>query len=192
MRTGLVTFIVGAVVLSACGRYMPPVSPEMRAPKAVENLVVIPSESGVAFSWTSPEQDRRGKELNNIEGYSIERKEIAQRGDETNPSVRFDDFGFVSDTHIVKREELRKEAREAGKIGRNIKAPSELTKFSFTDRTPKVGVTYIYQIVPKNNGGVEGQVGQVVKIAFQGTQSAVLLSTSKELEDIAAKQLPVQ
>lgn len=188
----IVRFLLGAILLSGCGRYLAPVAPEMLAPRAVENLVVIPSERGVSFSWTSPEQDRRGKELRDIEGYSIERKEIAQRGDETNPSVRFKNLGFVSDMHIVKREELRKEARDAGKIGRNIKAPAELTKFSFTDATPRAGVTYIYQIVPENNGGVEGQVGQVVKVAFQGTQSAVLISTSKELEDIAAKQLPVQ
>lgn len=175
-----------------CGRYIPPVAPEMLAPRAVENLAIVPSATGVTFSWTAPEQDRRGKELKSADGYSIERKEIIKRGDETDPSVRFTEVGFVEDIHIEKREELRKEARAAGKVGRNIKSPPEFTKFTFTDSTPQTGMTYIYQIVPKNQDGVKGQVGQVIRIAFQGAQSAVLSTASKEIEDIAALNAPAQ
>jgi hypothetical protein len=190
MRT--VRFLVGAVILSGCGRYMAPVPPEMLAPVAVENLVVTPSDTGMFFSWSAPEKDRRGRELKDFDGYSVERKEISKRGDETDPSIRFTELAFISDTHIEKRDELREEARAAGKISRTVKAPAELTKFSYTDGTPRNGVTYIYQIVPTNNGGVKGQVGQVIKVAFQGAQSAVMLTNSQEMEDLAAAQLPPQ
>jgi len=180
------------VCLAGCGRYIPPVPPEMLAPKAVQNLTIVPSANGVTLSWIAPEQDRRGKELKSADGYSIERKEIVKRGDETDPSIRFTEVGFVRDLHIEKREELRREARAAGKVGRNIKSPAEFTSFTFTDSTPQSGMTYIYQIVPTNQGGVKGQVGQVIRIAFQGAQSSVLSTASKEIEDIAALSAPAQ
>jgi hypothetical protein len=66
-----------------------------------------------------------------------------------------------------------------------VKAPAELLSFSYLDKNPKLGTTYIYQIVPKNQGGVDGQVGEVVRVVFQGAQSAVLVRPSAEMEDIA-------
>lgn len=175
-----------AVVLAGCGRYRPPLPPEMLAPASVEQLVVTPSTAGVAFAWSAAEKDRRGKELESSTGYSIERKEIAKRGDETDPSVEFSRVGFVQDTHVAVREKLRAEARAQGKVGRNIKSPPEYTTFSFTDRSPEVGKTYIYQIVPINQGRVEGQVGQQAKVVFQGPQSAVVMTTTREVQALAA------
>jgi len=176
--------VIGLVCLVGCGRYVPPVAPELLAPKAVQGLVVTPSAQGVSFSWTAADEDRRGKELKSADGFVIERKEIARRGDETDPSVQFKELAFLKDTHVEKREELRKNARAQGKIGRTVKAPGELLSFSYLDKTPQLGTTYIYQIVPKNQGGVEGQVGEVVRVVFQGAQSAVLVRPSKEMEDI--------
>lgn len=177
-----------SILVSACGRYRPPLPPEMLAPAAVEGLVVTPSESGVAFAWTAADKDRRGKELKSAEGYSIERKEIVNRGDETNPKVEFTQVGFVQDKHVAIRDQLREEARAQGKIGRNVKSPPEYTKFMFTDVTAELGKTYIYQIVPQNQRGVEGQIGQLAKVIFQGPQSAVVMMASKEMEDIASLQ----
>lgn len=173
-------------VLSACGRYRPPLPPEMLAPAAVEGLVITPAETGVAFAWTASEKDRRGKELKSANGYSIERKEILNRGDETDPKVKFTQVGFVEDKHIAIRDQLREKARAEGKIGRNVKSPPEYTRFTFEDTTAQRGKTYIYQIVPQNQNGVEGQVGQLAKVVFQGPQSAVVMVASKELEDLAA------
>ncbi len=164
---------------------MPPIAPESLAPKAVQGLVVTPSAQGVLFAWTAADQDRRGKELKSADGFVVERKEIARRGDETDPQVQFKELAFLKDTHVEKREELRKDARAQGKIGRTVKAPAELLSFSYLDTTPRLGTTYIYQIVPKNQGGVEGQVGEVVRVVFQGQQSAVLVRPSKEIEDLA-------
>jgi hypothetical protein len=150
----------------------------------VENLTVTTDAKGVVLTWVSADKDRRGKELKSVEGYSVERKELVRRGDETDPAVRFEKLGFVKDSHVEVRESLRKEARAAGKIGRSVKVPEEQMKFSFSDISPVLGKTYVYQVVPQNQGGTEGQVGQLVKIVFQGAQSAVVTTVSDEIANL--------
>jgi hypothetical protein len=169
------------ISLSACGRYQAPLTPEELAPAAVEGLVVTTTDKSVMFTWVASDKDRRGKELKSAEGYSVERKELVHRGDETDPEVEYEKLGFLKDTHVEVREQLREEARAAGKIGRTVKAPEEKMKFTFTDSTPVIGKTYVYQIVPQNQGGVEGQVGQVVKVIFQGEKSTIALNLSEEI-----------
>jgi hypothetical protein len=175
--------ILSLLAVGGCGRYRAPLTPEELAPAAVENLIVSTGEKGVVFTWMAADKDRRGKELKSAEGYSIERKELVHRGDETDASVQFEKLGFVKDTHVEVREKLREEARAAGKIGRTVKAPDEQMKFTFTDTTAKIGKTYVYQIVPQNQGGTEGQVGQVTKIVFKGAQSTVVSSVSEEIQN---------
>ena len=172
-----------AVCLSAvgCGRYVAPITPEELAPSTVESLAVTTTDKTVVFTWVASDKDRRGKELKSAEGFTIERKELVHRGDETDPTVEFERMGFLKDTHVEVREKLREEARAAGKIGRTVKAPESVMKFSFTDSTPVIGKTYVYQIVPQNQGSTDGQVGQVVKVVFQGAKSTVVLSVSEEV-----------
>jgi|GEM_PF-1141142 len=167
--------------LLGCGRYRAPITPEELAPAMVENLTVTTDAKGVLLTWVAADKDRRGKELKSVEGYSVERKELVRRGDETDPQVKFQKLGFVKDPHVEVREQLRKEARAAGKIGRSVKVPEEQMKFSFSDTSPVFGKTYVYQIVPQNQGGTEGQVGQLIKIVFQGAQSAVVTTVSDEI-----------
>jgi hypothetical protein len=172
--------------LVGCGRYRPPLPPEYLAPAAVESLVVTPSDNAVTFSWVASDKDYQGKELKSAEGFSIERKELARRGDETNPEVKFEKIGFLQDRHVEVREKLRAEARAAGKVGRKVKSPEDLMKFTFIDSTPIKGKTYMYQIVPQNQKGIEGVVDQLAKVVFQGTQSAVVMMAAQEaLEDPA-------
>jgi hypothetical protein len=97
--------------------------------------------------------------------------------------VRFEELGFLPDRHVQVREKLREEARAAGKIGRTVESPAEYTKFTFTDSTPVRGKTYLYQIVPVNQGRTRGKIGQLTKIVFQGAQSAVVIVPSKEVEE---------
>jgi len=176
-----------ATGLSGCGRYRPPLPPEYLAPAAVDNLVVTPTEGSVGFSWTAADSDARGKELKSAEGFSVERKELVNRGDETNPDVKFERIGYLSDKHVEVREKLRAEARAAGKVGRTVKSPEEFTKFSFVDSKVAKGKTYLYQIVPLNQGGTEGVVGQLTKVVFQGAQSAVVAMLPEEMTNAADK-----
>lgn len=169
------TLSLFVMVAAGCGRYKPPVPPEMLAPKAVEDLTVTATEAGVVFAWTASDEDQRGKELKFVDGYQIQRKRIAEKGDETNPKVQFQTIGFVKDSHVKVREDLRAAARKEGKIGRTIESPSEHTKFSFVDASTKRQETYIYQIVPQNQGGVEGQVKQAARVTFNGAGSDVAI-----------------
>lgn len=179
--------VVLAVFLGACGRYLAPIAPELMAPRAVDKLVITPSSQGVAFAWVAPEEDRRGKELTSFSGYRIRRKELTERGDETNENIPFVAVGFVPDTHVEVREKLRAEARAQGKIGRRIQAPAESTQFAFFDKTPASGKTYLYKIVPENQGIVEGVVDELVKVTFKGSQSDVSVITKRELETPAVE-----
>jgi len=179
-------FLVALLMVCAitgCARYKPPLPPEMFAPKGVDALAVTASEAGVRFAWNAPDEDRRGKELKFIDGYAIQRKTIARRGDETDPKVRFETIGFVKDKHVQVREDLRKSARAEGKIGRSIESPEEYTTFSYLDSTAKPSTTYIYQIVPQNQGGTDGIVSQVVRVSFAGSASDVATLKAEEVQE---------
>jgi len=177
----VVVVLVGSMCMTGCGRYKAPLPPEMFAPKPVDVLTVSASESGVFFAWTAPDEDRRGKELTSIDGYAIQRKLIAQKGDETNPRVRFETIGFVRDQHVVMRESLRNEARAQGKIGRTIESPEEFTKFTFVDTTAKSSTTYMYQVVPRNQGGTDGAVKEVARVTFKGSASDIAMVPATEV-----------
>ena len=176
--------LFGSSCVAGCGRYKPPLPPEMFAPKAVDALTVTAAEGGVFFAWTAPDEDRRGKELKSIDGYAIQRKVIAQKGDETNPRVRFETIGFVRDQHVLVRENLRKEARAQGKIGRAIESPEEHTKFTFVDTTAQPSTTYMYQVVPRNEGGTDGAVRQVARVTFKGSASDIAMVPITDVADM--------
>ena len=171
------------VTLSACGRYADPIAPEMIAPKSVDSLVTTPLKEGVLITWATPQKDRRGKELKLMDGYSVERKELVERGDETDPEIEFFELAFIPDTSVIVREELRKEARSEGRLGRTIKAPDDLRNFSFLDPTPQQGRTYLYQVVPKNQNGVKGLVQNTIKVIFRGAESEVTSLDSANLDE---------
>jgi hypothetical protein len=117
-------------------------------------------------------------------GRRRQRKVIAQKGDETNPKVRFETIGFVRDQHVIVRESLRKEARAQGKIGRTVESPEEYTKFSFVDTTAQPSTTYMYQVVPRNEGGTDGAVRQVARVTFKGSASDIaMVSATEVVED---------
>lgn len=176
--------VFGSTCVTGCGRYKPPLPPEMFAPKAVEALTVTAAEGGVFFAWSASDEDRRGKELKTMDGYAIQRKVIARKGDETNPNVRFQTIGFVRDQHVIVRENLRKEARAEGKIGRTIESPEEYTKFTFVDTTAQPSTTYMYQVVPRNEGGTDGAVSQVARVTFKGSASDIaMVSATEVVED---------
>ena len=181
-RRVLLTCILLAASPSGCGKYRSPVPPEMLAPKEVVTLDVTATPGQVALKWDAPDKNRQGKELEFIDGYLIQRKEIAKRGDETNPDIEYVDLGFVKDTHVDVREKLRKEARAQGKIGRTVKAPDELMHFAYFDSTPQMGKTYLYQVVPQNQNGVDGVVKQVVKVIFKGSESDIIFITASDVD----------
>ena len=168
-------------LIAGCGKYGRPFSPEEVSPKEVKDVTVTASDSSVTFNWSAPSENQRNKELKQIDGYRIVRKEIIKRGDETSNSIPFDEVAFVKDEHISIRDALREDARASGKVGRRIQAPVEETTFIFTDPTVKSGVTYLYRIEPISMGDVKGKIGQLWKFTFEGAKTDIAVIQAKEL-----------
>ena len=177
------TFLILILSLAACGRYVQPLVPEVLAPKAPRALDVKGVENGVSFTWASPNEDRRGKELKDMEGYDVYRKEIKERGDETDPDVEFIKLTFIPDSSVEVRERMRQEARDAGRVGRRLQAPDSFTRFAYLDKDVLQGSTYLYKIVPTNQGGVEGAIGDYIKVIYSKDKSEIThLEANSDIE----------
>lgn len=165
--------VVACVFLLGCGRYGPPLPPESLAPNEVENLEVLPATNSITFRWRAPENDIRGKELKSLDAYRIFRKEIESSSDILDDDIEELAVGTVPDLHIEERDRLREEARAANQPTHRISVPSELKEFEYQDQDLVPGKTYIYRVVPVNQGGVEGERWRVVQVIFRGEASVV-------------------
>jgi len=174
----IVLLIIVSLLLFGCGKYGPPLAPEVLAPQAVQNLRASAVLGEVRIQWESPQRDRRGRELKFIDGYDIYRAELL--ADQPMPSFLainelYSKVAFMPDNHIEQRERLRAEARELGQPLRRIRVDPELMSFVFVDRALEGGRRYIYQVRPVNQGGVEGQVLQTVEVFYRGDLSEVFV-----------------
>lgn len=164
LRAGFCLALVG------CGKYGPPVPPESLAPAAVRELVITPATEGVTLQWTAPTQNQRRRELEDIDGYRIVRRTVAGPG-----SVAATDstLATIADTHLDVQADLRRQAAAEGRPTRRIKADPALSVFSYIDRTVTPGETYLYRVIPFNQGGVDGATGTEIRVAFNGAGSVV-------------------
>ncbi len=169
----ILLLIPAAVVMCSCGRYGPPRPPEHLAPQEVTDIEVKPQADKVSIKWKSPEKDVRDKELKTLDGYIVER---ANRK-EMREGVPLDEFmaelAVIADRNIEDRDTLRREARERGEISRRVKVPEEKRVFSYDDTTARTEETYIYRIVPINQGDVRGTPSKLIEVLFKGEQSDV-------------------
>ncbi len=170
-------FLVIALLIatSACGRYGDPLPPESYSPSEVRNLVVTADALAVNFKWSAPKKDQRGKELEQIDGYAVYRKQIDNFERLLDEDARFDKIGFVQDIHILERDKLRAEARKVGKVGRRIEVEAEKMDFVFADTTVKPGLNYVYKITPISQTEVEGLVKSYIKLRFLGAASTIVI-----------------
>lgn len=165
----LVMVILGGV---GCGKYGPPVSPEARAPKSAPELTATPLADRVSFSWKGSEVDRSGRELAMMDGYHVYQKELGP-GAPADYQKGFTLLGTVQDTHIAALQKMRDEARAKGQLTRRVTVDAKLKEFSFATPPLKPGQVYLFKVVPFNQGGVEGETRQLVRVAFQGAQSVM-------------------
>ncbi len=174
------------MALSSCGRAGPTRPPEEFAPREVEMLQVSGSVEGVKFSWLSPSGDRRGKRLESLEGYSVRRAAVPppEAGRESDIlDLDFEELAAIEDKSVATREQLREAARAEGKPARKIKVDKALSEFSFTDQTARPGLVYLYKIVPLNQGGVEGESKNLVRVVYRGEASEISLVNVESLFD---------
>lgn len=165
--------VICCLMLSACGRYGPPLAPEALSPRAVKNLKVSPLIEGIEFTWGSPSDDLRGEKLKSIEGYKVVRKEITSEKDVLDDDVEYDTLATIPDTHLEVLDKLKDEAKEVGKPTRKIKVPDSLKAFSYRDQELSAGKKYVYKIIPVNQGGTEGQVKNIIHVLFRGLSSEI-------------------
>lgn len=175
MRIKSLYFLLFAFLLffAGCGKYSKPLPPEDFAPAEVKDLAIFASVQGVSFSWTSPDKDARGEDLLSLEGYRVYRRDLEPDARLQDPFAKFDLITEVKDTHLAEELELKRQAEEQGQIARKVSLPEERSKFAFQDSSVKSGKRYLYQIVPVNQGGVEGVVAERIDVSFRGEISQV-------------------
>lgn len=174
----------------SCGRFAPPHPPEDLAPKAVSEFSVIPVTDKITLTWRSPDKDIRNKELKDLEGYRVMR--VNEK--EVNETKPLDDFlvelAFIEDHNLVELDKMRKEAREKGEIARRVKIAPEKKVFSYEDKELVNGETYIYRIIPINQGGEKGKASSIAKVLFKGEQSDVFIAADEESLDQGIPESP--
>lgn len=168
-----ISLLVFTLLIGACGRYGKPLYPELLAPDNVRNLTVVGVNEGVKFDWRAPLNDQRGKDLKSIEGYRIYRKPIVKPSDAVDPEVPFEVVTLVSDTHLEELDKARQALRKQGRVGRRAKIDPKLYDFEYVDAGLQAGKTYLYKVIPINQGGVESSAFQLVKVLWRGATSEV-------------------
>lgn len=181
LRLTCIIFCLVFGTLTGCGRFAPPFPPEKVAPQAVNELTAVGTEKGILFKWTTPESDRRDKPLRFIDGFSVHRKDILTNKDVTNDDIPFTLLAEIPDKAIEDRERRKEEAKNIGAISRRVKLDPLLSAHEYEDVTVETGKSYIYKIVPTNQGGVEGEVRQFVSVTFRGLTSDIAFPNAKEL-----------
>lgn len=177
----------GIICFSACGRYAPPVSPEVTSPESVEVVEVAQmvgdssARGGLAIKWLAPERDVRGEPLKELWGYKVYRhvgevrsgedgSGISARGQSMSGKrgdsgkVKFEKIGEVPDSTVAKLRTLQKKAREEGQVERKVKLSREDRMVNFVDSGFRPGDTYLYKITPINSSFVAPEVDRIVKV----------------------------
>lgn len=180
--------ILTVILLSACGRYLPPIPPEDTAPAAVENLTVSKAEAGILLQWEAPSHDRRGKKLTQIDRYDVYRValedvQISNRASEALPFVR---IASIQDPHLEKLKALQDQAEIKGQITRKVQLPAQDTQFQFLDTSAKVNQAYVYKVTPINQGDEKGGVKKLVRARMKDDGEIETFDIENRLEDKAS------
>jgi hypothetical protein len=170
----IITSLLLLLALNACGKYSKPLPPESFAPAAVKDLTVLPTVQGVAFNWVAPTTNSRSDELKDLEGYRIYRRELGQNARLKDPFAEFELIAEIVDTHLKELNELKAKAQAQGQISRRVTLPEERSRFQYLDNSVVSGKRYLYQIIPINQGGVEGIFSERIDVLFRGEISQVV------------------
>ena len=74
----LLTFYLCLAVFAGCGKKGEPRAPELATPETIRDLRAQARDSGIALTWSRPMRYVDGKELRDLAGFAIFRKEISQ------------------------------------------------------------------------------------------------------------------
>ena len=178
------------MIVMGCGRYAPPLPPEAFSPQAVRFLEARTESTGVRILWRSPDRDVRGEELRSLDGYLVERRDFGPISTAETDDVEYETLARLEDPQLEILARLRDEARAQGLPTRRVKVDEENTKFEYLDTAVNPGTLYVYRITPINQGGVEGQVAQVVRVLYQPEAGSVAV-LDRDAEIALDEILPV-
>jgi hypothetical protein len=172
--TSILLAITLACSVVSCGKVGQPKAPEYFAPEIVGEYSVSLVPQGIALSWKAPKNDRRGKELKEIDGYSVERAILAP--EDTVATAKFSELAFVTDGHILERDKLRASLRAQHKPSRSADVSGEKKLFSYVDTSAEAkdrNLNVMYRIVGINYGSVRGARS---KIAYKKGDALVMVN----------------
>jgi len=66
------------LLMAGCGKKGDPRAPELATPQTIKNLNARPDRNGVILTWSRPTQYVDGKEIKDLTGFVIFRKELSQ------------------------------------------------------------------------------------------------------------------
>ena len=78
MKRFLILALAVLAVGSGCGKKGDPRAPELATPRTITNLVAKSGPKSVSLTWNRPTEYVDGKELKDLAGFVIFRKEISQ------------------------------------------------------------------------------------------------------------------
>lgn len=171
------------VVLScvACGRYLPPVAPELSSPAGIRFAEVVADKDSVKLVWLAPEQSVRGRKLKKLDGYRVYRRVLpARQSSEGEQEPDYELAATVWDTTLALRVKREEELEQAYKPTRQAKLSEEERTVTFQDRNVTVGVQYLYKVAAFNQVGFDGPVVQFAEVLFDGDKSVVRKIASEE------------
>ncbi|MDD7474167.1 MAG: hypothetical protein SPJ04_03210 [Bdellovibrionota bacterium] len=175
---------LSSIMVSSCGKYAPPIPPEVLAPKAVYDIEAMAYERGVVLKWKGNTDDKRSKELKTMNGYYVERAclqddDLLNASIDSNVSTKLDYkvLSIVNDNQVSIREKLREDAKNRGESSRRVKVPSEKLKFNYVDSTIKYNDLCYYKITPFNQGNVRGDESSPIKVKFKGQDSFIIITS---------------
>ena len=101
----------------------------------------------------------------------------------------YEEFDLIEDTHVAVLKDLKEQARAERRLTRKVSVDPELKSFKFTDINVNPGGLYVYKIVPVNQGGVEGNVRDLIRVRFRGEASEIRLLTQNSIDDLESEPL---
>jgi hypothetical protein len=165
----------------ACGRYLPPIAPELSSPAAIKFKEVVADQDSVRLVWLAPEQSVRGKKLEKLDGYRVYRRVLPARQlskGEEQPDYEL--AATVWDTTLAVRVQREEELERAYKPTRQAKLSEEERTVTFQDSNVSVGVQYLYKVAAFNQVGFDGPVVQFAEVLFDGEKSVVRKISSED------------
>ncbi|WKZ56776.1 MAG: hypothetical protein QY326_08580 [Bdellovibrionota bacterium] len=180
-RVGCALLCAVMLCSGGCGKYGPPLAPEVFSPQAVGELQSSLEGKTLVLRWRAPSDDLRSRALRSLDSYRIYRKSVERDSQVLDEEVEFEVVAEVPDRSFAELESRQKEARELGLPGHRVRLTEEFIIHEFRDDTLEEGTRYYYRVVPVNQGDVEGAAPQLVRVIVEGARSETSVIAYSEL-----------